>query len=125
MKGDFWFLLATLIAPTTFPATQTFSVKNSSVVTIGTDRGDSFAVEKTSKDAAVVLLQPNGEACTFRLSLAIGESLNLRAFGDAGQPLLCETSLLAIANADTTKFSARCYERTKGALERKCPREAS
>jgi hypothetical protein len=115
-----------LAAPLSFAhsgdAGNTFSLAPLQVVTFGGGDGDSFAVERISRNdnTVTVLLRPMGEGCTFRFPVSVGRSVQLRADTPNGQTLLCQATLQPITEDGTAQFGAECNEGPVS-HERKCP----
>ncbi len=111
--------------PCTLQADGTFPVTRSSVISFGQGTGDAFGLDEIAEDRASVrvLIQPQGEDCTLRFPIRVGEVLKLRASDGKGNPLVCEASLVSITDEATAQFSSRCSEQTSLDTERKCPSE--
>jgi hypothetical protein len=120
--------LCTVLAvamPCALRAEGTFPVTRSSVISFGEGGGDAFGLDGISRDDAtvLVLIQPQGESCTLRFPIRIGEVLKLRASDAKGHPLVCEASLVSITDEATARFSSRCSEQAARDTEPKCPSE--
>lgn len=117
-------LMAVAVAATPGHADESFVVSPRSVVALGAEGGDTFGLERISRNGVVVLLQPRGEDCTLRFPLTVGESLLLRAGKPSGdEDLVCEASLLSVTRGAKTEFSARCSMQP-ASVEKKCPPSA-
>ena len=115
--------LVLAVAPVAPPhADGTFTVTLEQAVTIGGGDGDTFGVERISRtdNTVTVLLRPRGEDCTFRFSVGVGQSVQLRTDGSDGQSLLCWATLRLIIDDTRVQFAADCAERPSS-TERKCP----
>lgn len=105
-------------------AEETFAVRRDSVITFGHGDGDTFGLDEIQRDAALVLIRPQGESCTLRFPIVRGERLWLRAVGDHGQPLSCE-ALFVSAEGEEARFTAKCTEQHSITPGPKCPPSAS
>lgn len=107
-------------------ADEAFTVTPGQAVSIGGGDGDAFAVERISRNdnAVVVLLHPKGEDCTFRFSVNVGQSVQLRTQASDGQSFLCKATLRPIIDDSRAQFAAECAEQSH-ADERKCPPDSN
>ncbi len=103
-------------------ADEAFTVTPGQAVSIGSGEGDAFAVERISRNenTVVVLLRPKGEDCTFRFSVNVGQSVQLRTQAADGQSFLCKATLRPIIDDAQAQFAAECAEQAQS-NERKCP----
>ena len=121
-RALFWHgLLFAAAFPYSGHTDETSTLTPNSVAAFGTMGGDTFGIERISKDSVVVLVRPSGEDCTLRFPINIGESLSLRA---DGQSMLCQASLVSTDQDKKAQFSARCTPQISS-NERKCPPQSS
>jgi hypothetical protein len=124
MLGVFrtFLLLSALLLGGAVAADDTFTVLPQQAVSLGTGGGDSFMLEGVSPahNSVTVLLRPKGETCTFRFSVDVGQSVNLRIDSPLGQAYLCEATLRPIIDTGSAQFRAECTEKPVN-YERKCP----
>ncbi len=85
------------------------------------DTSDQVTVDdiNPAERQITVLLQPMGEACAFRFTLAPGENLQVRV-GGPEQSLVCRLTLLPLQSASEVHFTVACDEIRRPA-EIKCP----
>lgn len=121
-KTRLFALLLPLSLPMAGHADETFTVTLEQAISIGGGDGDTFGVERLSRNdnTAVVLLRPKGEDCTFRFPLNVGRSVQLRTNAADGQSLLCSATLRVIIDDKRAQFAAECFAQPRSD-ERKCP----
>ena len=101
-------VLVAAALPCASRADELLTVTPASVVAFGRDGGDTFGLQRLSRDTVIVLVRPRGEVCTLRFPLNVGESLLLRATASDGQPLVCKASLVSVVEGSSAEFSYRC-----------------
>ncbi len=103
-------------------AEDSFAVAPQQVVAFGDGGGDAFAVESISRqdNTVTVLLQPQGENCTFRFEVGVGRSVQLRTPTTTGQQMLCRATLQPLTDDGTAHFGAECSDEPIS-NEPKCP----
>ncbi len=127
MKSAALFGLLLAATPLSAPhADEAFTVTPGQAVSIGAGAGDAFAVERISRNenTVVVLLRPKGEDCTFRFSVNVGQSVQLRTQAADGQSFLCKATLRPIIDDTRAQFAEECAEQSPS-NERKCPPDSN
>ena len=114
-------MLAGAILSAPLHADEIIVVTPASIIAFGQGDGDTFGIESAGRDTALILIKPQGEDCTLRFPLRVGENLLLRATSQDGQPLVCQASLTSIDQAGAAQFSSRCFEQRTQSQEPKCP----
>ena len=101
-------------------AQDTVEVTPWTAAEFGGKGGDALSLEKITPKGAVVLLNPNGETCTLRFAMKIGEKVSLRGATIGNQQAICEVLLLSVTESPSAIFSYECLNQTP-ITERRCP----
>ena len=101
-------------------ADDTVEVTPWTVAEFGGQGGDSLALEKITASGAVVLLNPQGEDCTLRFSMSIGEKVKVRGATIEDHQAVCEILLRSTTETPSAVFVFECLDQTP-LIERKCP----
>lgn len=115
------FTIAGLMAlPATAHTDEMFTITPQSHVALG-DGGDSFGMERPSRQEVMILLNPDGEGCTLRFPLRQGEAFKMFVRQGLDQKLTCEVSLSTTGKSETATFTSRCVLAEAAAGEPRCP----
>ncbi len=119
-----WIIRLTAIVMIAAPAAartdEVFTLTPQSQAVLG-DGGDSFGIEDSSKQQAMILLNPDGEDCTLRFPVKTGEGFRVFVRAGLDQRLVCDVSLSGTGHGPTATFSTHCVTATEEARERRCP----
>jgi hypothetical protein len=113
-----WVVLASSLG--TALAQETVEVTPWTAAEFGGEGGDALALEKITPPGAVVLLNPQGETCTLRVPMTLGEKVRLRGAPVGDQQAVCEVLRVSATEAPSAIFTFACLNQTPSA-ERKCP----
>jgi hypothetical protein len=106
-------------------AVETLELTRETVATFGDSHSDALGIEDAAGEAGItVLVSPDGEDCTLRFPVQVGESLMLRASSAVEGPVVCEATLVSVGAGASAQFAYRCEARA-WAPEQLCPSDTS